>query len=557
MLRERFSSLAVLPLLAWGLAACDPAGKEVAVARVGAELITAGDLRRLKADTPEALRSDKKGAEAAREYLQTLIDMELMLREARAKGLDQDPEFLQRWEEERCKKLVAQFQQRKIWEEIQLSEEELQERFAQSKWSRVLKLARIAVATEAEARQVVQQLEQGRPFAEVAREWSRDPQTAPQGGLLEPLYGRANMQELGVTPAIGEELFDLEVGAHSRPFRLGDYWVIFKLVDRVPAPLYYAEVFARETLKEEFYQRRKDLVAALVAEFGVEMDPQAISLLVARAAAGNGPLPRLAEGEKDRVLCRFRNGQFTLGNFLDAYRQIWFFHPVALDSSGVVQFTYQYLLPDVLLYRVALREGLEQDRAVASWLEAKEEAMLLEFLREREVERQIAVTPEAVRRYYETHPQRFMQPEELQVLEILAATQEEAAGLLGRIRAGEDMEALARRYSIRQGAQKNGGHFHLHPYERAVFGALLDTAMAARIGEVKGPVQVRGGYSVFKVVKKTPPQLQSFDQAVPRAIYWFKSQEEDRLFQDLLRRLREKYAGEVILFEDRLQAVEL
>lgn len=557
MLRERFSSLLLLPLLAWGLAACNPAGKDMAVAKVGAKVITAGDLRRLKADTPEALRSEKKGAEAAREYLQTLIDMELMLREARAKGLDQDSEFVQRWEEERRKKLVAQFQQRKIWEEIQLPAEELQRRFAQSKWSRVLKLARIAVATEVQAEQVVQQLEQGRLFAEVAMECSVDRETARAGGLLEPLYGRANMQELGVTPVIGEELFDLEVGQFSRPFRIGNHYEIFSLVDKPPAPSYYSEIFTQETLETEFYNRRKDLVASLAKEFGVEIDPQAISLLVARAAAGNGPLPQLAAGERERVLCRFREGQLTVGDFLDVYQRVWFFHPVALDSSGVVRLVHQHLLPDVLLYRVALREGLDRDSTVTAWLVTKKEELLLEALRSAEVDKQIAITPEAVRRYYESHPQRFMQPEEFQVLEILAVTQAEAAGFLGRIRAGEDMEVLARRHSIRHGAGKNGGYLHLHPYERAVFGALLDTALAARSGELKGPVQVEGGYSVFEVVKKIPPHLQPFEQAVPRVIYWFKNQEEDRLFKDLLLRLREQYAGEIVLFQERLQAVEL
>ena len=55
----------------------------------------------------------------------------------------------------------------------------------------------------------MQQLEQGRLFAEGAMGGSPDREGALAGGQLEPLYGRANMQELGVTPAIGEELFDL------------------------------------------------------------------------------------------------------------------------------------------------------------------------------------------------------------------------------------------------------------------------------------------------------------------------------------------------------------
>lgn len=548
-----------LPLLAfsllslWGLVSCDSA--EEVVARVGEKTITVGELHQFKAKTPELFRSDKEGLEAAREYLQTLIDMELMLREARSQDLDQDPEFRRQWEEERRKKLVARFQQLKIWEEIQFPEKELQERFAQSKWSQTLKLAKIEVKTEEDARQVALQLARGRLFEEVAREWSADPQMALQGGLLDTPYGRLNMRELGVTPAIGEELFGLEKGAHSRAFHLGEGWALFQLVDRVPAPPHYAEIFARETIREEFYQRRKDLLTALEAEFGVELDAQTISLLVARAAAG--PLFQLAAEEKERILCRFQDGQLTAGDFAAAYPQIWVFNPGALDSSGVVRIVRQHLLPEVLLYRLAVREGLEQDPALAAWLKAKEEELLLERLRDQEVERRIEATPEAARRYYETHAERFMQPEEILVVEILVATRQEAEALLQRIRAGEGAAELARRYSLRHGAQHQGGHLRLQPYKKAVFGPLLDAVGEAKPGELRGPIQMEGGYSVVEVKERIPPRLQPFDQALPQVLYWFKNQEEERLFAALLHRLREKYAAEVVLFEEHLHRAQL
>lgn len=553
MSKSQLPLLALAFLWLWEAVGCGP--QEEVVARVGERAITAGELRQFKAETPELFRSEKQGIEATREYLQTLIDMELMLREARGQALDRDAEFLRRWEEERRKKLVARYQQLKIWEDIQFSEEELQRRFAQSKWSRVLKLAQLRVRTEEDAGQVALQLEGGRPFAEVAGEWSADPDLARRGGLLDIPYGRLNMRELGVSPAIGEELFDLEKGAHTRAFRLGDHWVIFQLVERLPAPPHYAEIFARETIKEEFYQRRKDLVAALEIEFGVELDAQTISLLVARAAAG--PIPQLAQGEEGRILCRFRDGQLTAGDFAAAYQQLWFFNPGPLDSSGVVRVVRQHLLPDVLLFRLALREGLEQDPAVVSWLKIKEEELLLERLRQQQVERRIEATPEAVRRYYETHSQLFVQPEELQVVEILVATREEAEALLRRLGAGEDSAALARRYSLRHGAQHNGGYLRLRPYQRAAFGSLLDAVGEAKPGELRGPVQVEGGYSVVEVKERLPPRLQPFEQVLPRVLYWFKNQEEERLFAALLHRLREKYAAEVVLFEEQLHTAQL
>ena len=117
------------------------------------------------------------------------------------------------------------------------------------------------------------------------------------------------------------------------------------------------------------------------------------------------------------------------------------------------------------------------------------------------------------------------------------------------------METLALNYSIRQGAPKNRGHFHMHAFERAVFGALLEEAMKSEVDELKGPLQVEKGYSIFKVVQRIAAAPEPFEKAAPKAIYWIKQEEEERLFQALLARLREQYASEVVVFEDRLRTV--
>ena len=57
-------------------------------------------------------------------------------------------------------------------------------------------------------------------------------------------------------------------------------------------------------------------------------------------------------------------------------------------------------------------------------------------------------------------------------------------------------------------------------------------------------------------MEKGAPKQQPFEQAALRAMYWIKQQEEARLFQALIDRLRKKYAAEVVLFEDRLKAID-
>ena len=99
-------------------------------------------------DIPALLRSEEQGVQMWREHLDSMVDMELMLLEARQQGLDQDSKFLDKWEHERQQKLIREILRREVKDKSAFSSAELRRRFEQSKWNRMLKLARIQVETE-------------------------------------------------------------------------------------------------------------------------------------------------------------------------------------------------------------------------------------------------------------------------------------------------------------------------------------------------------------------------------------------------------------------------
>jgi parvulin-like peptidyl-prolyl isomerase len=96
----------------------------------------------------------------------------------------------------------------------------------------------------------------------------------------------------------------------------------------------------------------------------------------------------------------------------------------------------------------------------------------------------------------------------------------------------------------------------MHPFEQPIFGALLDEAMEAEVGQLRGPVRVKDGYSVFKVVEKVGQKPEPFEKAVSRARYWLKKEEESRLSEELILKLRKDYASQVVVFEDRLKVMD-
>ena len=547
--------MALVAFFLWLFGCGIPADDNV-VARVDTVEITVEDLLRFNMDMPALLRSEEQGVQMWREHLDSMVDMELMLLEARKQGIDQDSEFVGKWEHERRQKLIGEILRREVKEKSALASEELQRRFEQSKWNRMLKLARIQVETAEDARKVVEALEQGKGFGEVAKLRSTDRETASQGGLLGPLYGRGNVEEQGMPVEVAEEVFALAVGKISRPFEIGDGYEIFEVVAESPPPASYSLIYAQVQITKAVWARRKELMEELATQFGVELDQEGIAFLLARAPSADADTLALAEPDQGVVLCRFAGGQLTLKNFADTYQRVGRFRAVRFDSSGIAEFIHRELLPIQLLSKAALKQGIDQDSSVVAWLEAKKKTMLIETLKEREVDQRIDLSDEAVRSYYESHLHLFKKPEQITIQEILCATREEAEEVLKRILNGEEMENLAERYSIRSGVERTKGLIHMHTYGKTNYGVLYDEAMKAEMGELKGPVQLEEGYTLFKVVEKIGLKPDPFEKASSRARYWLKKEKEEELITALLHSLKEKYASKIVLFEDRLKKMD-
>ena len=521
------------------------------VARVGEVAITFEDLQSFKSDMPPLLLSEREGVAAFDEYLQAMIDMELLLLEARRRQIDSDPDFIEQWEQEREKKLFQEFVKLEIQDKIDLPQEEIQRQWGESKWNRLLKLARIRSGTADEAAQALRALENGTPFDELSGQPLTHLQQGSHQGELNSYVGRDNIEEFGVSLDVAEVLFDLAKGEISAPLKVEAGYDIYKVLDERPAPASYYLVFSQGVLMATFGERRRALITELMQEYNVELDPHSIAELATIVAQDN-----VEAIDAEGILGRYDGGQITLADFLALYPKVRRVASVGTDSSGIDEFVRLYLVPEVLFPVAIERRSLAQEPAISDWLRKKKRAMLIEDLRRRDVEEHVDLSEDVLRRYYEANQHRFMEDREVTVQEILVATQEEAEALAARIRAGEDMAALAASHNIRQGSDES--RFHIHSFERVVFGELLTEALAAEVGVLTGPVAItetphrQGGFSLFKVLEKTPEKPKPYDEVVKQVRYWWTKGEENRLYKDLTDRLREKYAAQISIYEDHL-----
>ncbi|MBF0309658.1 MAG: peptidyl-prolyl cis-trans isomerase [Magnetococcales bacterium] len=209
------------------------------------------------------------------------------------------------------------------------------------------------------------------------------------------------------------------------------------------------------------------------------------------------------------------------------------------------------LVDRLLLVKEAKRQGLQPDQSeiqkeIAGYdqrygnsprYQANREAMLTPLVEEmadrslvtqlqERITRGSEPTEKELRDYYDANPDKFTEPEDMEISLILlkvdpSAGQDawdkaktEADALMGKLKAGGDFAELARIHSGDISAAKGGKMDYLHS------GMLAEGAEKAiaqiQPGQFTDPILVLEGYAIFRLDQRTPPHKLAFDAARPR-----------------------------------------
>ncbi|MBM3278048.1 MAG: peptidyl-prolyl cis-trans isomerase [Candidatus Handelsmanbacteria bacterium] len=538
--------------LLFSLAACaGDRAPERPVAQVGEEFIAAEEVERFAASLLPGLRSTKAGQEARLDYLQTLIDEKLLVREARAMGLDTTGALVAELEAACRLQAVKAYREARLNRRISVAEEELKTHFAAAGMARERSLSRLVVQTRAEAEQLEAALRWGSSFAALAKAHSLEKNRAAKGGYMG-FINRTWAERLHIPPA----LFDtLSPGQPSPPLPLRGAYQLIRFDEERDADfsLYRPQIY-RRLWKEKLARESRAAAEELAHQFDLMLQGDGLEILVAKQS-GAQFFPPLFPWEAATPLYTFAGGQVSVGDYLAVFRQAGV-RPGLGDSTEVVRAAWQLVLPDFLFAEAARREGDLDTPAFLAWKERIIIELLLKTLRQRAIGDQISVGEEEARRFYQDSPKLFSAPAELVIQEILLPDQEQALQVRRHLDEGADLASLVH-LSQRPGAVENEGRLHLHSYEETAHGELVPRALGAEPGQLVGPVAAKEGYSVFRLLEKSGGQAQPFAAVREQAGATLRYQKEEELFNVLVAALREKYAAQVRLFPEALGQVRL
>ena len=403
------------------------------LAQVGEELITDRDIRYLIDNVAEWAKSEQEGGAKVREYLQSLIDRTLILREARAGKLDRSPAFVSEVATALRRRLIREIEQRAVDNQVVITEEEMRSVFAEQNWERWIKIAHIVVPTQERAEEAMAALRAGTPFEEVAREFSTHSRTASLGGVKPMYYSRFH-----AVPLVRDVLFSLKVGEISEPIAVPQGYEIFKVLNELQGTYEQTRDFLFKTLSEERLDARKKSYADSLAEqFQLTPDPHGLGVLMEILRSGREDLEtgkktfQIPEGAAEMPLFRYAGGQIALGEAILQSPFIRQGRDVS-DSARVAHFLERDVVIPQLMWMEA--DKLELDRELEEWVKRKEEEVLIVTMRQIATAIDEEISEQELLDYYEETKDQYRTASEVNVVEIQLASEGEAEALLAEIR---------------------------------------------------------------------------------------------------------------------------
>ena len=196
------------------------------------------------------------------------------------------------------------------------------------------------------------------------------------------------------------------------------------------------------------------------------------------------------------------------------------------------------------LERMAATQGIDFE----DFKEQIRNQLLTQAVVQKEVSGKVMIDADAVREYYARHQQEMQRPESVSLREILVSTEgvppeglpareERVRELLGKIRAGEKFEELAKTYSDAPTGAEGGdlGVFEvekLSPVIREAVGNLLE-------GGVSDPLRTPQGYLLLQKVAYMPagvPPFEKVEGEIMQKLYYEQVQPSLREYLNNLRR---------------------
>ena len=501
---------------------CGKKETEPIVARAGKTTIPLSEFRERYEFTPHILMT-KDTERNKHQFLISLLGEKFLAEDAYHRDLNKDEKFQTYSNQMEKEAIVEALFEQEVASKIQITDEELSKAFMLSQSEldvQVLSFENIEQALEAK-----KQIDAGKSFHQVKREFQTDAFISADSVLtLTMKWGESH-------PKIEQVAFQLKSNEVSDPVEADGVSFIIKLIQKRTNVMITEADYLREapSIRNKIKQRKKaemltDFMRSLMAEKQVRVAKE-IFKFVADELEKFYPIEdsstaseRMQEQQEFRLdslqsknladhlndtFARFNDGStWTIGDFIKKLS----IGPYRLSYKSRESFrnslshAIRRMIEFESLAKKGQGAGLHNIYYVRYQKKMWDDAYLAQLLRQQIIDT-VSVSGEEVRNYYNQHKNNYTGPEMVNLQEILVNDAALAHQVFQRIKNGEDISELARKYNQREISRKTDGIMGY--FNTSALGKIGEVARNLDIGEIGGPVKTeKNQYSVFKILDK-------------------------------------------------------
>src|SRR5574341_417662 len=373
-------------------------------------------------------------------------------------------------------------------------------------------------------KELQKRIKQGEDFAELAKKFSKDSATREQGGNLGFIPKGKMAKEFE------EVAWGMEIGEISKPVKTALGYDIIKLEDKKPEGYQPLDEKLTETLKarlkrEKEQKRSVEFLDSLQASTDYMFNDKVLSQ-AETSVVGNPWV--LIINKKDSI--KFQDFKKELPGYL-------FQRKLTVANLEDKKEFLRIWSRNIILKQAARKLGYFRSKEIKE----EERKFRLQEARKKVLEKKgftdYQPTPEEMRKYYETHPDKYAQENPLHVQHIIFQDSLKAEQVRKKILEGPDFKDMALQY---------------YPGEKEILDIAYDlgyisgqemppeffrAAWKRKPGEVSPPVKTLWGSHLIKLVDKK--EKTSFEQATPeirQTLIDQKNQQAQKTWEKSLRK---------------------
>jgi peptidyl-prolyl cis-trans isomerase C len=502
--------------------------EDAILVEVGEKAIRVSDYRRYLARVPEAIR----GEYGAEQFLQAMVEEELLVQEAERRGLGREPGFLRAMRREE-----GQLLQRALYERVgivqpQVAEAELRAFFQASPYNRRVRFSLLMVRDEEQMPGILAELEQGANFEQLSMRRSQDPRILERhADMGYHRWGETMPSHVALT----ERAFTMESGEVFGPMQVADGHFLIKLTDVHPVSFEQErETIERLVLREKLGRQLLAYYDTLHARYQVRYERSGLEAL-ARSLGAEESTAGL-----ETVVASHAVGAVTLGQALELMR--------VLKAGQVVgeEMLRREVGRQVLVPLEVEKLGLKEDPPLQ---QEQVQVRRTHIVRRLQEQLQTLVPPpnaNVLSLFYEENKTRYEVPTQVDVRRLLVRDEAEGRDIVERMRAGRDTTGLVDRFvEVIYGSGAIEGENR------------VSRALRSDEGSVHGPFATDNGYIVLQVLRRRDARLPPLIEVQERVEADWSAMQIQTAVKGLAADLRQRHAAQIRLRPDAAERLAL